>query len=265
MTVSSYAVSGSGPAAYEQYLVPALFRPLAEATMLAVGSLAGSRVLDVACGTGIVARRASAQGAAVTGVDRNPAMLAVAREIAPEVTWIDANATALPVPDSAFDVAFCQQGLQFVPEPATALRELRRALRPGGRLAVTLWCELTRAPGFAAFVDVLDRRAGTGLGDILRAPFASSDAGRVRRWMESAGFEAVHRTTCVVPARFLSVPAFFEQQAAASPLAEPVAALTTATRQDIVHDLALALADRVDDDGLFFPIESHLFTAMTVG
>jgi SAM-dependent methyltransferase len=260
--VGYFAMAETGPAAYERYLVPAVFRPLAEATVPAAGSLTGRRVLDVACGTGIVARLASAQGAVVTGVDRHPGMLAVAREHAPEVTWTQADMTVLPLPDGAFDVAFCQQGLQFVSDPGAALRELRRVLVPGGQLAVALWCDLTRSPGFAAYVEALDRRGGTGLGDILRAPFGHSDATRVRHLIESAGFESVHRTTYVVPARFPSVSAFLQQQTAASPLAEPVAALTTADRRDIYHDLTVALADRVDDDGLFFPMESRLFTAV---
>jgi ubiquinone/menaquinone biosynthesis C-methylase UbiE len=133
----------SFPEVYEQALVPPLFSPWADPLLDAVGLAPGSRVLDVACGTGIVARRAKARLGAtgtVLGVDVNPGMLAVARRVAPEIQWREGSATALPLQkEEAFDVVTCQQGLQFVADKAAAARELHRALAPKGRLAVSTW------------------------------------------------------------------------------------------------------------------------------
>ena len=99
-------------------------------------------MLDVACGTGTVARLAAARvgsAGAVTGVDLTPGMLAVARRIEAEgapIDWQEASADRLPLPDASADVALCSLGLQFFPDRPAALREMRRVLIPGGRLAV---------------------------------------------------------------------------------------------------------------------------------
>ena len=244
------------PAAYERYLVPALFRPLAGALLAAGPATAGRRVLDLACGTGIVSRLVVDGAAAVTGLDVNPAVLAVATGLEPRVTWVSGDAAALPLPDAAFDVVVCQQGLQFTADPAVALREARRVLAPDGVLGLALWCDVTRAPGFHAYAETLDRHGGPG--DLMRRPFALHRRDDVRTLLAGAGFGDLRTTTCVVQARFPSVRGFVEQQVAASPLAVPVAGMTAAARESVVHDLESRLADRVDDEGLTFPVESHL-------
>lgn len=117
------AYAGTAPENYERYFVPAIGRPLADALADLAGIRPGQRVLDLACGTGIVAsvaaERVGADGS-VAGVDINPGMLAVARSTpasgAP-ISWHEATADALPFPDGAFDLVLCQLGLQFFPEP----------------------------------------------------------------------------------------------------------------------------------------------------
>jgi hypothetical protein len=118
---------------------------------------------------------------------------------------------------------------------------------------------VSRAPGFDALVTVLDRHGGPG--DVMRRPFGLGDAGTVRALLAATGFTAPHVTTQVIAARFPSVREFFERQAAGSPLAGPLAALPDTTRAAMIRDLAAALGDRVDDDGLLLPIESHVVTA----
>ncbi|WP_433364577.1 class I SAM-dependent methyltransferase [Actinoplanes sp. CA-142083] len=248
------------PNAYEDYLVPVLFAPLAEALLAAAGPVRGLRVLDVACGTGIVARRAAATAAGVTALDKSPAMLEVAARLDPRVRWVPGDAAELPFADHSFDVAFCQQGLQFTPDPAAVVRELHRVVAPGGRLALALWCDISRAPGFAALATVLDRHGAPG--DLMRAPFRLPDADRVHLLLTGGGFTAVDRTTRVLMVRFPSVPEFFARQVAASPLAAALAPLDTATRQAMIEDLGEVLAGHLDGEGLLFPAEAHLFTAV---
>ena len=247
------------PTAYERHLVPVLFRPLAEALTAAAGPVDGAEVLDVACGTGVVARRVAAAAGRTTGLDSSPAMLRVAEGLDSRVRWVTGDAASLPMPDRSVDVAFCQQGLQFTADPAAVLAELHRVLRPGGRLAVALWCDIARAPGFAALAAVLDRHEQPG--DMMRRPFRLGAAGPVRDLLAAAGFTAVRCGTCVIAARFPSAAEFYARQVAASPLAAALAGLSAVDEAAIVGDLGEALADRVDDDGLVFPAESHLFTA----
>jgi demethylmenaquinone methyltransferase/2-methoxy-6-polyprenyl-1,4-benzoquinol methylase len=104
----------------------------------------GDRVLDAACGTGDLAVMAAKSGATVTGLDFSEPMLERARRKAPQLDWVQGDLLALPFPDATFDVATVGFGVRNVADLATAIAELRRVLRPGGRLAVL---ELTRPRG----------------------------------------------------------------------------------------------------------------------
>src|SRR5262245_23240333 len=148
--METFQLAGSGPEAYEKHLVPLLFEPLAARLVALVGAAPGETGLDVACGTGVVARKLVGAGVRMAGVDLNPGMLALARSLEPAVTWVEGDAQALALPTARFDVATCQQGLQFMPDPGAALRSIHGVLRPGGRLAVAVWRPLRACPGFDA-------------------------------------------------------------------------------------------------------------------
>ena len=259
--METFNLRGSGPAAYEHYLVPILFRPLAQRLLEVADVRPDDRLLDVACGTGIVARLAAATGVECTGVDVNPEMLATASQLAPQVHWLPCDAADLALPDESYDVAVCQQGLQFMPDPVAALREMRRVLVPSGRIVVGLWRDLVFAPGFAAFVDVLDRHLGNAAGDVLRAPFSLAATRPARDLLTAAGFAAPHVSIHVITARFGSVQQFFTAEIAATPLAEMVAELDEDRLRAMVDDLAEMLRERVDDDGVVFPVETHVLAA----
>jgi SAM-dependent methyltransferase len=133
----------SFPELYERVLVGPLFRPWVDSLLDDVDLAPGERVLDIACGTGIVARiaadRLGDRGKAV-GVDLSAPMLAIARKQAPHIDWRAGDAGALPLHESEhFDVVVSQQGLQFFPDKPAAARQMRQALAPGGRLAVSTW------------------------------------------------------------------------------------------------------------------------------
>lgn len=153
MSTTQHAEQGGGeqrlftqasfPDIYETALVGPLFRPWVEPLLQDVQLQLDDSVLDVACGTGVVARvakeRQSSRGT-VVGVDLNPQMLAVARRMAPTIDWREGDAGALPLRDGeAFDVVLCQQGFQFFPDRAAAARQMHRALVKGGRLGVSTW------------------------------------------------------------------------------------------------------------------------------
>lgn len=191
---------------YERYFVPALFQQWTGPVLDAAGvGTATRRMLDVACGTGVLARAAAARIGAdgVAGLDPNEGMLAVARGESPAIDWRTGCAEALPFEDHSFDAVTCQFGLMFFTDQERGLREMLRVLRAGGRLAVAVWDEQAHAPGFADLTRLLDRIVGREAGDALRAPFSLGNVEALRALFRKADIEdpaiATHRGTARFP------------------------------------------------------------------
>lgn len=260
-------VDASAAEHYQQQLVPAMFAPWAPVLVDLAGLRPGEVVLDVACGTGVVARLAAERvGVAgrVVGLDLNAGMLAVARALPPvagaPIDWREADALAMPLPDATFDAVLCQQGLQQFPDRPAALREMRRVLRAPGRLAACVWGALEGSPGMAALVAALERHVGDAAARNRRAPFALADAGALRELIAAAGFRAVDVRTVVVTARFPSPEQFVAAQLAATPLST-LGAITEEVRAAVASDVRAALHAYLADDGLAMPMEAHLALA----
>ena len=246
-------LAGTAPEIYAEHLVPAVFAPWAPVLLDAAAVGIGHTVLDVACGTGVVAAAAAERvgpSGAVTGVDINPGMIAVAARTQ-GVRWAQADSARLPFPDGGFDRVLCQAGLQFVPDRLGALREMRRVLRPGGRVALLVWRALHHSPGFAALADALQAVVGPEAAAVMRAPFVFGDDPRpLADLLESTGFVDVSVQAHTGTVRFASVEAFVRCQRAASPLAAHV---------DVRHepDLIAYVAARAP---AVFPIEAAIVT-----
>ena len=216
-------VTRSAAEIYEEFFLPALFHEWAPRMADAAQVAPGQKVLDVACGTGVLACEAAkrvAPGGAVTGLDRNDGMLAVARRKAPDIDWHCGLAEALPFPDGSFDVVVSQFGLMFFEDRVKALTEMWRVLRPGGRLAVAVWDALERTPGYAAMAALLQRLFGARIANELRAPFALGDAASLRALFEAAGIPDVAVEAQVGKARFPSIEAWVETDVKGWTLAE---------------------------------------------
>ncbi len=189
---SAGQVSASAAEIYDAFFVPALFGQWAPRICDAAGIGPGQQVLDVACGTGSATREASGRvgpAGAVTGIDRNPDMLRVARARGDGITWVDGMAEALPFADGSFDRVLCQFGLMFFEDRSGALGEMVRVLRPGGRAVVAVWDAVDTSPGYAAMIALLDRMFGKAAADALRAPFVLADRTRLGEVLRGAGWE----------------------------------------------------------------------------
>lgn len=183
---------------YQSILVPVIFEPWARELIRRASPKSGEHILDLACGTGVVTRQVSkhlSKPGSLVGVDHSSEMLAVARALAEEVgldaEWVEVDAGNLPFEDDRFDVAFCQQALQFFPDRPAALRELRRVIRPDGRVACCVQQELDVNPMLKAQAAALDSHVGRAAGDAVRAICGLPDGSEIKRLFEEAGFDSV--------------------------------------------------------------------------
>lgn len=245
--------SGTAPENYERYFVPVIGAPFAADLVAQADLRRGQRVLDIACGTGIVARMAAervAPGGTVAALDSNAGMLAAARSIAlpagTSIRWYEANAESIPLPDDAFDVVFCQMGLQFVADKGAALREMRRVLVPDGRL-------LLNVPAPTPLFDVLDRtmtRYLPAAAVFVRMVFALHDIDEIERLFRGAGFRnvAVRRDEKVL--RLPTPREFLWQYISSTPLAGAVAEAHGNLLADLERDVVDQWQPWVRDGGM---------------
>lgn len=256
----------SFPEIYEQVLVGPLFRPFAEPLIEDLGLRAGEDLLDVACGTGIVARLAKerlGETGRVVGVDVSPLMLEVARRVAPDIEWREGDAGALPLRDrEQFDVVVSQQGLQFFPDRPAAIRQLRRALRPGGRVAVSTWRPDEELPVLRELRRVAERHVGA----IVDRRHGFGEAGPVEDLLREAGFREVRSKTLSRTIRFRDGSLFVRLNAMA--LVGMSAGAGAMDEQDkerivtaIVHDSADTVRAHSGEAGFGYEISSNVTTA----
>lgn len=267
-TSTGWQLERSASEAYEQYLVPPMFAPWAERLIDAVEIREGERVLDVACGTGIVARRAAprtGERGTVVGIDVNDGMLEVAEataaELRTQIEWRQGDATELPFEEGSFDVVFCQQALQFFDDVRAGVEEMHRVLEAGGRAASSVWRSIEYQPGYVVLADALDRHVGEEAGTMMRSPFPTWNEEDLRTHARDAGFDDVSISLEIGSMRYPSAEEFVRREAASSPLAEPIAAVERSARDELIDAVREGLDAYSDDDGITFPMESYVLTA----
>jgi SAM-dependent methyltransferase len=219
-------------------------------------------VLDVGCGTGVLAREAAARvgpSGRVTGLDLNPGMLAVARRLRPEIDWRQGDALDLPFADHAFDVVVSQFALMFFPDRPLALREMWRVLAAGGRLAVAVCAPLAETRGYRLFADILRREAGADAAAMVEGYFALGDEAELLRLARAADIADPQILSREGWARFASIEEFGRIEIKGSPLA---ALVDPADFGRILTAARRALAEFLDDSGqLAISLGARILTA----
>jgi ubiquinone/menaquinone biosynthesis C-methylase UbiE len=264
---SGFQVSGNAAELYEQYAVPYVLGPWAPELVELAALRRGERVLDLACGTGVVARLAAPRvgpTGQVIGMDLNAGMLTVARTLpqpssGPAIVWVEESATAMGLPDRSIDVVLCQQGLQFFPEKLAALREMHRVLVPGGRVLLSVW--KSAGPYNIAVGDALERHVGTETATKYRASRVVPDAEDLHRLLVEAGFRDVHIRPSAMTILLPPIEVFVLCHLSASPVAGAVAALTEAERAALAGQVSAALHAFAEGDGVAVPDETNLAIA----
>lgn len=238
-----WQLDGSAPELYQRYLVPAITSKWAEDLVDRAQPRAGEDILDVACGTGVVARLASKRMAHghVTGLDFNKGMLAVARTLPSEgaaINWIEGSALDLPFPAENFDLVLCQLGLQFFPDQGRALREIRRVLAPSGRVALSVYSPIERTPGANAFVLALDSILGPEASKIKRGEHSFISPHQLNKRLIDAGFAGVEVQTVVRNIEFPSVRDYVRFQLLATPMATLLSDRAEVDRHGTIETIA---------------------------
>jgi ubiquinone/menaquinone biosynthesis C-methylase UbiE len=269
--MSQTVETASNPAeTYESYMVPTLFAPWASQLIESANPRAGERVLDVATGTGIVARRVAPRvgpNGRVVALDINPGMLAVAHAAAERegvaIEWRQGRAEELPFQEGSFDLALCQFALMFFADRPAALAEMYRVLAPGGRLAFSVFQSIKRHPFYVTLDDVIVRRLGmSGVGDI----FALGDAGELRTLLAEAGFQNVQVEEVSKTARFPDPEGFLAGEIAVDTAAIPsMQHLDAQARQALIaaisEEMAGPLREITEGDYVVLPFHVYVVIA----
>lgn len=247
---------------YESKFVPALFADWAPHVVDMGDVTTGQSVLDVACGTGAVARvaaeRVGPEGR-VVGVDLNQAMLTVAERVCPGIELRQADVTALPFEAASFDVVLCQMALMFFPDRLAAIREMGRVLEPQGTVVIMVPSSLDAQPAYRPLVDLAARHAGPEAVAMLSAYWACGNLDELLRTVQAAAFEVLSTRTRMGTARFSSIDDFVATEVESTPVRQRLTDNEYDTLRREANDVLEAFT--ASDGTAKIPIEGHLVAA----
>lgn len=260
-----WQISGDAAELYERYAVRYILGPWAASLVDAACLAPGDRVLDIACGTGVVTRIAAqcvGPSGTVIGLDLNPAMLAVARSLptasAAPIEWVQRSALDLGLPDRSIDAVLCQQGLQFFPDQALALREMHRVLDDGGRISLSVWSSS------GIYNTAVGNAVRQFLGDAVAVRFCASrkapGVAEIRRLALEAGFVDVEVRVIRLQAHLPALDKFVLCHLASTPVASVLAGASAQIHHQIGTSVTEQLKHYADADGVTYPEESFLLT-----
>ncbi len=266
MSRENFQLSGNAADIYEAQKVPAMFGPLAEATLDLVPLDSDDAILDVACGTGILAREARQRvgpEARIAGADLNESMISTARKLTDPPSrsceWHVAGVEDMPFGDNEFSKVFCQQGFQFFPEEIAALREMRRVLRTGGLLAITIWSG--PSPLFSAMAKALGEYVDNQTAQKSLAPFSYKGREVLKNRLSECGFSDISRQKIALNRVVKNTESAIRNEIMGNPVGAIVEKRGKEIMQRIVEQILNGVAQYRDGSNLVVPQHTHLFQA----
>lgn len=251
---------------YEREWVPAMLQEWAVRLADVAAVTVGQSVLDVGCGTGVVARECAGRVGGtgrVAGLDISHEMLSVARDIAPGIDWHSADAGSLPFGEASFDRVVSQFALMFFPHRSQAVAEMWRVLRPGGRLAITVSGPLQETPAYVELIELVRRHVGEVGAGSIESRFVLGDLAHLEEIFVSAGVDEFTIETYWGSERFRSPGHFAEAEIRAS--AELINLFDESSLTALLHEAEQKLNFLItDEDHLEFRSPGHIVTASKV-
>lgn len=263
--LTGWQIDGSWVEIYETIFIPAMVGEWVPKVIALAKPVPGERILDIACGTGALTRGVAhsiGPHGQVIGLDINPDMLEFARkfplnqsELA-SIEWREGDAQALPFQDETFDVVFCQIGLMFFPDQVMALREMRRVLKPAGRLGIMVWGSISQCPGQLAMKMCWDRYLGQEMGARITRQHSLGSSETIQSLLEEAGFTDYSVQAMMGNVRFPSAAHLMRSYGALVGME-----VDEQTRANMIQEASDMLQPHVGADGLVYPIEAVLASA----
>lgn len=263
---SDWNVPGSSYEIYENIFIPAMMGDWPPRLVALTKPQPGEHILDVACGTGVVTRFAAklvGPDGRVVGLDLSPEMLKIARMIKPDgqqlpvIEWDEGDVNALPYENETFDIVCCAFGFMFFPDRIAALKEIRRVLKPGGRMALSVWGSISKCPGQLAMKESWEKYIGTDTAARILRQHVLSDPETVQSLVQDAGF----RNVSVQPTMgdvHMSSP----EQLVRSYCAMAGISADDETKAEVIGYVISALQPYITPEGLVYPIEAILASAI---
>ena len=252
---------------YDALFVPALFQPWTRHIIDAARIGEGARVLDIACGTGVLARDVLARtgpDGRVVGIDPAPGMIAAANELEPAIEWILCGAESLEIDDASVDNVVSQFGMMFFQDRQQAVAEMHRVLKPDGTVTIAIWNSVDHNPAYADVIEVLQQNVSTAAADALRLPYSLGNPDEVTSLLNASGFSNVEVNTIVETARFPSSRHMVEAELRGwLPLFDIL--LDEDKIRDVLVESDRLLAKYASDSGeAVFPTSAHVITACKI-
>lgn len=253
---------------YQSVLVPVIFEPWARELIGRAAPRNGEHIFDLACGTGVVTREIVNSGVSpgsLTAVDYNADMLNVARELAAQsglvAEWVEADAAQLPFEDDRFDLAFCQQALQFFPDRPAALCDLHRVMAKGGRVFFCVQRDLSENPLLKSQAAALEKHVGPKAGAAVRAICSLPDETEIRALFEDAGFHDVEIETVSLTLHHPDGRAFATGAMGGMHTGDKLSDLSNERIEAAIDDFLTGLGAYIDGTALRFPHVSNVISA----